>query len=212
MAAGGHLLPHDLLAGARSVIVFFIPFTEELAAENAQGALPCRNWGLAYLQTNELIGQLGQALSDRLTGLGHQAALTPATHNFDPIKLVSLWSHKHLGHLAGLGRFGHNTQLITPAGCAGRLGSLVTTAELGDSPLIQTEEACLQKAGQKCLTCVKACPAEALTEKGIDRQRCYARLRANRQNSPDLADLPDSTNVCGKCVVMMPCSFENPLA
>ena len=64
------------------------------------------------------------------------------------------------------GRFGVHRMLITPAGCAGRLGSLVTEAELGDHPVIETEE---------------ACPVQALKEGDFDRRRCWDRLRQLRR-------------------------------
>jgi hypothetical protein len=41
------------------------------------------------------------------------------------------------------------------SGCAGCLGSLVTAADLGDSPLVQAKELCLHKNGQDCLFQVK---------------------------------------------------------
>jgi epoxyqueuosine reductase len=212
IAADDHLHPTDLLSGAVSVIVFFIPFKRDLVRENKTGARPCRDWGVAYVQTNELIGRLSQALGDLLAEKGFSAGLTPATHNFDETRLMARWSHKHLGYLAGLGRFGVHNLLITPAGCAGRLGSLVTDAELGDHPLIETQEACLVKAGRECGKCMPVCPVEALREDGFERRRCWDRLNENRAVLDDFADLPESTHVCGKCAAMMPCSFKNPLA
>jgi epoxyqueuosine reductase QueG len=212
IAADDHLHPRDLLPSARSVIVFFIPFKKELARENRKGDRPCRNWGLAYVQTNDLISRLGQALGKLLEEHGFRCGLTPATHNFNEDKLMARWSHKHLGHLVNMGRFGTHHMLITPAGCAGRLGSLVTEAELGDHPLIQTREACLLKAGKGCSLCVAACPVEALKTNGFERRRCWDRLKDNRAGLEGFADLPESTHVCGKCAAMMPCSFGNPVA
>lgn len=212
IAADDHLLPADLLATARSVVVFFLPFTKELVKENSKGPEPCHNWGLAYVQTNDLIGRLGLALAGLLEGEGYNNGLTPATHNFDEIKLMARWSHKHLAHLAGLGRFGHNSTLITPSGCAGRLGSLVTEADLGDHPLIETDEACLLKTGKECGQCIQACPPAALTEAGFDRRVCWNHLNHNRATLAQLADLPEDTDVCGKCQALLPCSFKNPVA
>ena len=83
IAADDHLHPHDLLPSARSVIVFFIPFKKELARENRKGDRPCRNWGLAYVQTNALIERASRGLGDLLEKEGYRVALTPATHNFD---------------------------------------------------------------------------------------------------------------------------------
>ena len=207
-----HWQPKDLLATAKSVIVFFIPFKEQLIKENKKGDRPCRNWGVAYVQTNDLIGRVSQALGDFLGRHDFTSGLTPATHNFDEVKLMARWSHKHLGYLAGLGRFGTHRMLITPAGCTGRLGSLVTEAELEDAPLIETKEACLLKAGRKCGKCIEVCPVSALREKDFDRQGCWKRLKENRSTLEGFFDLPESTHVCGKCAALMPCSFKNPVA
>jgi epoxyqueuosine reductase len=212
IAAADHMLPKELLASAQSVIVFYLPFKKELVKENRPGDRPCRNWGLAYVQTNDLIGRLTRALGDLLSERGFKSGLTPATHNFDEVKLMARWSHKHLAHLAGLGRFGVHHMMITPAGCTGRLGSLVSEADLGDHPLIETREACLFKAGKECGRCIKACPVEALSEEGFEGRFCWDRLNENRRVLDYLDDLPESTDVCGKCVALMPCSFKNPVA
>lgn len=211
IAAADHLHPHDLLPSAKSIIVFFIPFKKDLVKKNYGGDRPCRNWGLAYAQTNDLIGRLSQALGDLLAEHGFESGLTPATHNFDEVKLMARWSHKHLAHLAGVGRFGIHHMLITPAGCAGRLGSLATTADLGDHPLIETDEACLTKAGKECGQCIKACPVNAISETDFDRRRCWDRLNDNYKVLDYFSDLPESTHVCGKCAAVMPCSFKNPI-
>ncbi len=212
IAADDHLHPHDLLPTAKGVIVFFIPFIKQLVKENKDGDRPCRNWGVAYVQTNDLIGRLSQAISDLLKEHGFKSALTPATHNFDEAKLMARWSHKHLGYLVNLGRFGVHNMLITPEGCAGRLGSLVTEAQIGEHPLIETDEACLLKSGVECGKCMQACPVEALSENDFDRRGCWDRLNENRDNLDYFSDLPHSTHVCGKCAAIMPCSFLNPVA
>ena len=212
IAADDHLHPRDLLSTAKSVIVFYIPFKKELVRENQKGEHPCRNWGVAYVQTNDLIGRLSRALGDLLTEKGFKSGLTPATHNFDEVRLMARWSHKHLAHLVNLGRFGVHHMMITPVGCTGRLGSLVSEVELGEHPLIQTEEACLLKAGKECGQCIKACPVEALGVDGFDRKRCWDRLNENCRSLDFFFDLPESTHVCGKCAALMPCSFKNPVS
>lgn len=210
IAAHDHALPKDLLASAKSVIVFFVPFKKELGSENHKGKIPCRNWGLAYESTNRLINSLCEEIQKYLEQQGHKCELVPATHNFDHERLVSRWSHKHLGYIAGLGRFGVNAQFITPSGCAGRLGSLVTEAELGNTPIVHEKELCMHKNGQKCLICVKRCPVGAVSESGIDRKLCWERLKSNLGETEELAGLEQTTHVCGKCQVIVPCSFKVP--
>jgi epoxyqueuosine reductase len=212
IAADDHLLPRDLLPTAKSVIVFYIPFKKELVKANKKSGRPCREWGVAYVQTNDLIERLSRALGDFLSEHGYKSGLTPATHNFDEAKLMARWSHKHLAHLVNLGRFGVNHLLITPVGCTGRLGSFVSEAELGDHPLIETKEACLLKAGKECGKCIQACPVHALSENGFDRRSCWSRLTENRKTLDYFNDLPESTHVCGKCAALVPCSFKNPVA
>ncbi len=213
IAADNHSLPKDLLATGKSVIVLFVPFIKELAKENHRGDIPCRNWGKAYESTNILINNLTEQITLFLKDAGFSSALVPATHNFDHKKLMARWSHKHLGYIAGLGRFGVNTQFITPSGCAGRLGSLVTQADLGDCPLVKQKELCLYKNGHKCLVCVRRCPVDAVSTKtGIDRKKCWARLKSNLIDTQELAGLNKNTHVCGKCQVVVPCSFKVPKA
>ena len=102
--------------------------------------------------------------------------------------------------------------LITPLGCTGRLGSLFTDADLGEHPIIDTEEACLLKTGKKCDKCIEVCPVNALSENAFERRTCWNRLNENRRVLDYFSDLPDTTDICGKCVALMPCSFLNPVA
>jgi epoxyqueuosine reductase QueG len=210
MVARDHLLPNDLLPKAKAVIVFFLPFTKAIAVENHRGRRPAHSWGVAYEVTNRLIEVICQRLREHLREAGYRAEVTPATHNFDEKRLISRWSHKHVGYLAGLGRFGVNAQLITPSGCAGRLGSLVTDAPLQDSPLVHTRELCLYKRGKTCLICKDRCPVGAVTMDGIDRPVCWRRLKTNLSVSETLAGREITTHVCGKCQVVVPCSFKAP--
>ena len=201
-----HAMPQEILQGAESVIVFFLPFQRWLGEENDQhGILAARSWAESYTTTNRLIGAINEHLKERLAEKGHRAATTPPTHNFDEQKLVSRWSHKHLAYIAGLGTFGHNHLLITTAGCCGRLGSLVTSMLL---PATQrpSEEWCLLKAGYRCHACVTKCKYGALHKTRFDRRICYQQCLKNNDH---YADLP-LVDVCGKCGCEVPCSYQIP--
>ncbi|MGB9792794.1 MAG: epoxyqueuosine reductase [Thermacetogeniaceae bacterium] len=200
-----HLLPSDILSGARSVIAYFLPFDRSVAESNASGREASPDWALAYVETNALISELNSALAAELERLGYRAAVIPPTHNFDREKLMSSWSHRHAAYIAGLGKFGLNNMLITARGCCGRLGTLVTDAPLEPTPR-EEGECCLYKLNGSCKSCIKRCVNGALAEGRYDRRKCYEMCRENAKRFDDLG----SPEVCGKCMVGIPCSFERP--
>lgn len=214
MAAKNHWMPEDLLPTAKTVLVLFIPFKEELVKENHPGKFPCPNWGIAYEVTNDLIEKTIAHLGILLKAKGYECALTAATENQDADKdddaMPARWSHKHLGYLCDMGRFGINAQFITPSGCSGRMGSMVTDADIGNHPLISKKELCLHKIGEECLQCVARCPVKAVSiENGIDRKRCNQRLHFNWDNRIKLG-LGERSHGCAKCQVHVPCSLSDP--
>ncbi len=200
-----HRLPADLLPGARTVVAFFIPFERPVAASNVAGNAASREWAVAYIETNRLVAALGAHLAGLLEERGFAVALTPATHNFDEERLVSDWSHRHAAYAAGLGTFGLHNMLITAEGCCGRLGSFATTAliEPDRRPSI---EACLQKRGFSCARCARRCVNDALFADRFERHRCYEKCLENGRTFEHLG----KADVCGKCVVGVPCSFLVP--
>lgn len=200
-----HMMPNDLLPGARSVISFFLPFDYGVLEANAQHREEvAREWAEAYVETNRLIEHITKHLIKSLADRGIRAAAEPPTHNFDPISLVSHWSHKSIAVIAGLGSFGLHHMVITDSGCAGRFGSLVIDADLPITPA-KPKERCLYFHDGSCLECILRCPVDALDENDpINRQRCYQRLRSVAKDYEHLA----LVEVCGKCAIG-PCSFES---
>lgn len=196
----GHLLPRDVLPEAATVAAFYIPFTRELVETNKKHPYVAREWAVAYIETNSLISLCCERLVQELAEQGIKAAWVQPTHNFDPVKLVSYWSHKHAAYICGLGTFGLHHLLITPRGCAGRLGSLVLDRPLPPTARPEAENCRYLREG-KCLACVKACPAGALTVEGLDKQKCYRRLLEVDAHYSDLG----LCDVCGKCATG-PCS------
>jgi len=163
-----------------------------------------RAWAMAYVETNALIGQITAYLIEALGQRGVRATAEPATHNFDPVSLVSRWSHKSVAVIAGLGSFGLHQMVITDAGCAGRFGSLVLDAPL---PVARapTRERCLYFHDGSCLECVLRCPVGALDAgEPLDKPRCYRRLLEVARQHEDLG----LADVCGKCAIG-PCSLTS---
>ena len=190
-----HMLPEDLLPGARSVVSFFLPFSQDIPASNAGSrSAVSREWTLAYTESNELLGRIRCGLIEELAAVGVRAAGTPPTGQFDRKTLLSTWSHKSVAVIAGLGSFGVHHMVITAAGCAGRLGSLVVDTDLPVTAAPPVERCTFLREGG-CLECVRRCPVGALDERGgIDRQLCWDRCRAAAQEDASLG-----AHVCGKC-------------
>lgn len=201
-----HALPGDLLVGAETVLVYFIPFQPFVAKSNIPGKFASREWALAYIETNRMILELNRHLQQELAKEGHQVVVIPATHNFDEEKLISDWSHRHVAYLAGLGDFGLNNMFITEKGCCGRLGSMVT--DLVVEPSIgKIRDVCLYNLDGSCGKCVKKCVGDALTSEGFDRGRCYDMCLENAEIHKEIG----LADVCGKCMVGVACSHRNPV-
>ena len=201
-----HRLPGDFLPGARTVIAYFIPFSPDINLSNVEGRYSSLEWCTAYLETNEMILQLNMYLNTWFDSKGYRGVVLPATHNWDVEKLISDWSHRSVAYIAGLGTFGRNNMLITEKGCCGRFGSFITSAPIPADTRVPGE-ACLYKHNGTCGVCVKRCPNKALTLDTFDRFACYDMLLENGRRNGDIGN----TDVCGKCLVGLPCSERNPV-
>ena len=203
-----HFLPEEMLSGARTVVSFFLPFAAWVVEANAQDRYSvAREWPLAYLETNALIGRITSGLIDLLAGHGIRAAAAPATHNYDQKDLICRWSHKSVAVIAGLGSFGLHRMVITDSGCAGRFGSLVMDADLQFTPP-PVKERCLYFHDRSCWECITRCPVKALSMEGaIDKHLCNHRLLGLAKLVKDL-DAEEVADACGKCAIG-PCSLES---
>ncbi len=154
--------------------------------------------------SNNLIKAICGAIGSQLSGLGFRTAWEMPTHNFDKERFLSLWSHKHVAYVCGLGSFGHHTMLITDQGCAGRFGSLVTDAEIIPTP---GQKELFFSGCEKCNYCVRVCPISALQEMEpkIAKASCYTQLM---EVNDYYQDLP-LCDACGKCACG-PCSLILP--
>jgi len=195
-----HRTPQEMLPGARSVVSFFVPFDHNLIeACRRHPTMVTRDWAVAYIETNDLIGHITTGLIAMLGQQGIRAAAEPATGTFDTDNLVSRWSHKSVAVIVGLGTFGLHHLVITNAGSAGRFGSLVTDAEL---PAAGPEP---QDRCNRCMECVSLCPVAALDEGGnLDRQRCWHQCLKTGEQYRHLGP----ATCCGKCC-LGDCALES---
>ncbi len=201
-----HAMPNDFLEDAKTVITFFLPFTKSVVESNHKGKHASKDWAVAYIETNELIHALNIHIQEELEKLRYRSTIIPATHNFDEEELMSDWSHRHVAYIAGLGKFGLNNMLITKKGCCGRVGSIITNAAIEPTKPSKKEH-CLYKKKGTCKKCVKRCVNASLTVESYNRHLCYEMCLENAKIHADLG----LADVCGKCLVNVPCSYKNPV-
>lgn len=202
-----HLLPEDVLECANSVITYFLPFKESIPKSNKDGRNSSAEWARAYIETNKMIASLNDYLIKSIVDMGYKAAKLKPSLNMDYEKLTSVWSNRHVAYVAGLGTFGLNNMLITKSGCCGRLGNIVTNIEL--KPTKRPEkEYCLYKYDGSCEICVDKCVNDALFTDNFNRFKCFEICEENDEIHNGLGG---ESQVCGKCLVEVPCSFTNPV-
>lgn len=205
-----HAIPYDFIDDAKSVIVFFLPFSREIVKSNIGNIQSSREWDIANIETNNLILDINKYVHDRIGEMGYTSTVLPATYNYDEKSLSSDWSHRHVAYIAGIGTFGINNMLITQKGCCGRIGSIIT-----NMPLKATErkdgENCLYKHKGICKRCVDNCVAGAISvDDGypfVDRNKCNEQVYDGKVPVYDIG----IGDACGKCMCNMPCSFINPV-
>lgn len=198
-----HLMPEDILSGAKITVCYFLPFKKEFALTNLNSGssqdddAPSKTWVDMYIDTNNIIEKTNKALVSKINELGYSADYFKG--GFDKERAVSVWSHRHVAQAAGLGTFGMNNLLITKKGSCGRFGSIVCDAPIkADEPL--REELCLHKRGGSCAKCIERCKSGALTKNGFDRLGCFKVCTVNEELY--------GADVCGKCAVGIPCAFK----
>jgi len=205
-----HAIPSDFIDDAKSVIVFFIPFEEGVVKSNIGGIESSREWDIAYIETNNLIVDINKYLYEKITERGYTSTILPPTYNYDQEKLISDWSHRHVGYIAGMGTFGINNMLITEKGSCGRIGSIVTNMELQPTERKEGEN-CLYKYNGTCKKCIDYCMFNAISIE--DENVFYDRKRCNDQIYDD--NIPQYSigtgDTCGKCMCGLPCSLINPI-
>ncbi|MBF7096795.1 epoxyqueuosine reductase [Alkalibacter mobilis] len=205
-----HAMPHDLVPSAKSVITFFIPFSKKVIKSNIGGEESSKEWDIASIETNNLIGDLNKYLFDKITEKGYKASLLPATYNYDEVKLKSDWSHRSVAYISGIGKFGVNNMFITERGCCGRLGSIVTDMKL-KATIRNDEEYCLFKHDGSCKKCIEKCVNDAFTLKNqevvFDRKKCNEQIYEKIIPEYEIG----IGDTCGKCLCGVPCSMTIPI-
>jgi len=154
-----------LLPQTRSVVVFAMEIYPEILALTS----PERIMGAASM--NELLNRNADFLNGRLTKAAHEVAKASRSAGLKALPLPAfgcpldtrflkaVFSYKHAGQAAGLGKIGWHSLLITPDfGPRVRLSCCLTEAALEPTNTKMTIEC------DSCDICLNNCPAGALTK------------------------------------------------
>lgn len=163
--------PDYVLPDARSVVVFGKRMLTGSIESPSPEVVTIQNL-ILYRELERISYLLGCLLEER----GHRVATIPA---YNPVEMtaeakgfVGVVSLRHTAQAAGLGVLGKNNLLLTPGlGPRVRLGGVVTTAQLAPDTILN------QDLCNDCEACIKACPADALSEPGkTHKGRCVRQV------------------------------------
>lgn len=210
-AIGEHfMLPNQWVPQAKTVISFFLPFSEEVKKGNKMDKVwPSEAWLHGRIEGQKLLSNLCRYLNSELIRLGFDSVVPSLDERFwsskeksnPELSFTSNWSERHVAFVCGLGTFGLSKGIITKKGMAGRLGSIVTGLYLqpDERKYKEVYEYC-----SMCGACVKKCPVDAISiENGKNHIKCSEFLDVT-------ADKYKPRYGCGKCQVSVPCESRIP--
>lgn len=208
--------PEEWLPGARAIIAYFLPFTEELRRTNRSDDLTSVEWLHGRFKGEEFNRKVRQFIIQELEAAGGRA-LAPALEEdmvIDHKLLSSSWSERHVAYIAGLGTFGLSRGMITEKGMAGRFGSVITDLELPPTPRPYKGlmDYCLSVRNGSCGVCINRCPAGAVTEKGMDKAACRHYAHVTDRLKEIRKEFGYAYSACGKCQTNVPCEAGIPQA
>jgi len=127
--------PTEWLPGAKTVISFFLPYTDRIKSSNGSDFLwPSDEWLHGRYEGQIFLLELIKHIENAILESGY-AVIVPATDNAyksstedigGTVRFVTNWSERHIAYACGLGTFGLSKGLITEKGMCGRFGSLIT--------------------------------------------------------------------------------------
>ncbi|MEW6443232.1 MAG: epoxyqueuosine reductase [bacterium] len=205
-----HWMPQDWVKGARTVIVYFLPFTREVVESNHTEGMSSKEWYLARYYGEELNNGVRDRVVEALAKAGLRAVAPSRSEKFEMQAFTSNWSERHSAYIAGLGSFCLSYSFITEKGCAGRYGTIVTDLELEPSPRkLGLRDNCLFDEEGTCGLCIARCPAGAITAEKKDHGKCLEFLVTKV-----MAEHVPRWNIvvggCGKCQTKVPCARKIP--
>jgi epoxyqueuosine reductase QueG len=189
-----HYLPEDLLTGAKSVISYFLPYSDDVSKANRGKDDAPDLWVKAHKQGAKAEELVRRFLEKKLAADNIAVFVPFHDKRYRNKSLVSNWSERHVAYISGLGTFGLHKNLITEKGSSGRVCSLITDHDFTATKLAYKD---VYDYCTKCQSCVGRCPVGAIKKDGKDIRVCCKRVLAGKA-TPETA-------ICGKCLTGVPC-------
>lgn len=198
--------PREWLTGAKSILSYFLPFTEEVRDTNRKAGLPSEEWVSARIDGEVFNQAVRSFLIELIVQHGEQALAPALDSRFRVENRISNWSERHVAFVAGLGTFGLHRALITSKGTAGRIGSVITTLDIKPTqrPYTRFDEYCPFLTRGKCGACIKRCPPAAITARGKDHSICSDYI------DKEILSRFQPRYGCAKCNISVPCESGIP--
>ena len=186
--------PIDVLPSCKSVIVF--------AKKMPVGVLQC-NSTIPYTVTRNTLSQELDSMSVRFCGVMEQygivavpiGTLGPSRLDPETGRWRSAVSIKHCAELAGLGRIGKNTLLVTP-----EYGNMVWLNAIISDAILEADEMlpdnpCISN----CTLCIDSCPVNALEQKEMKQEVCHAYAFKEKDNEDWTFSCYTCRTICPNC-------------
>ncbi|MBM4328241.1 MAG: epoxyqueuosine reductase [Deltaproteobacteria bacterium] len=204
--------PEDL-----TVISWILTQREATKADNRKETFyPSRRWVHARFPGEEFNHHLRRYVVQELTSVGVKAIAPVLSDQWSMEKsptygLASKWSERHAAYAAGLGTFGLCDGLITAKGKAHRAGSVVANLTVAPSPRPYEDHHayCLYFYDGSCKACRERCPVSAITERGHDKEKCWAHAKGTCGEHTKTHYGFDGYG-CGLCQTGVPCESGIP--
>jgi epoxyqueuosine reductase QueG len=211
---GPHFMtPKEWTREAKTVISFFLPFTERVKeSAKINFTWPSNEWMHGRIEGQKYINELCLYIKNILEQGGYSGVIPSLDKRFSlksPFTAdkgrqeyyTSNWSERHAAYVCALGTFGLSKGLITGKGIAGRIGSLITNAYFDPDkrPYDDFRAYCT-----RCGACIRNCPVGAISfEQGKIHSLCSSFLDTTLlKHKPWYG--------CGKCQVSVPCENKRP--
>lgn len=195
--------PAEIYRPGNTLVLFFLPYREDIVESNRGGTATSDQWLTAYKKGTGLIMRINRAIRNTLESRGRLVSCLNTPIDWNEKKAAEEWSFKLASYLAGMGEFSTAGSFVTAKGFGGRFSGIITDEVLyEEKPQTRTPEeyeamiADIKKAtlyeGTPSDECIAACPCGAISKDGIDRFKC-------QQHCKTLNEYVPSADACGKC-------------